>query len=345
MTENNFEKRHFGDPQAEYSAAINSAVVFDVSNRVQLELIGPDRNAFLHNFCTNNINAMATNTSCEAFLLNAKGRMLGYVTIHVGENNTWVDSVPGQGEFLHNHLAKYHLLEDFQLEDRSTGRCEFFVVGPQSASFLKQLVNDAQVTELVDRTWKTFQFNSEGQPSCDIDIRRCDLLGQVGFSISLDEQCKDSATLWGQSVWDSLTQLGVHAGGCDVLDLLRIEHAIPDYGSDLTEENLAQEANRTARAISFEKGCYLGQEPVARLNALGHVNRAITRFTIKSDETPLEGTAILNPDKPEKEIGKITSIGWSWERDCAIGLGLLRTQFGEPGTQLPLAAGGDVTVF
>jgi folate-binding protein YgfZ len=343
MTQVNCEKRHFGDPQSEYEAAKNSAAVFDLSNRVHLELVGPDRNAFLHNFCTNDINAMPAGTACEAFLLNAKGRMLGYVQIYVGENNTWVESVPGQGEFLQSHLTKYHLLEDFELKNRSDARCEMFVTGPNAQAQVNSLLSDGGIDGLADRTWRTCKIHPEDREEFPIDVRRWDLFGQPAYSISLDEFSLDSDWSTARYVWDVLQQNGVQPAGCDVFESLRIEHAIPIYGTDLGDNNLAQEANRTERAISFEKGCYLGQEPVARLNSLGHVNREITRFTIES--TPTIGAAFLNPDKPDKEVGKLTSVAWSWDRNCAIGLGLLRTQFGKPGTELSLTDGSRATVL
>lgn len=339
---------HFGNPRDEYTAATTAAAVFDVSNRVQLELTGPDRNKFLHNFCTNNINAMVPHSACEAFLLNAKGRMLGHVFVFASEGNTWVESVPGQAEFLHRHLEKYHLLEEFKLENRTGSRAEFYVTGPASQERLHAILPTAEIEGLADRRWTTLRFptrvaDGDGGGNGEsgdvaIDVKRLDLFGSPGFFVSFE-------SAQSEFVWQLMTENGIQAAGDDVFQALRIEHALPVYGIDLSDDNLAQEAGRTNRAISFDKGCYLGQEPVARLNALGHVNREIARFSISSREMPLAGLAVLDPTKPVKEIGKLSSVAWSWERDCPVGLGLLRTQFAKAGTELPLADGGLATVF
>lgn len=326
---------NFGNAQQEYAAATSQAAMFDVSNRAQIELTGPDRKQFLHNFCTNNITAMQDGSACEAFLLNAKGRMLGHILIFNDDRSTWVDSVPGQAEFLNSHLEKYHLLEDFRLVNRTDTRGEFYVTGPQSAARLAQAIPAAgAISELGDRTWLSVADTDGG----DVAVKRYDLFGTPGFLVSFEKQNADK-------LWQALVDQQILPAGSEVFQSLRIENAVPAYGSDLTDDNLAQEACRTAEAISFEKGCYLGQEPVARLNALGHVNREITRFTLDSAGDSVGSIAIQNPTKPEKEVGAITSVGWSWQKDCPIGLGLLRTQFREPGTQLSLADGRQATVI
>jgi tRNA-modifying protein YgfZ len=328
-----FLRRDFGEPQQEFAAATLGAAVFDVSNRAQLELVGPDRNQFLHNFCTNNIVELPNNRGCEAFLLNAKGRMLAHVFIFTNEHVTWVEATSGQAEFLNAHLEKYHLLEDFQLTDRSESRAQFYVTGAESLQQLGEALSNssasvaAHVGGLENRTWTTETISMGGR-SINIDLKRYDLFGSPGVFVSLDAS-------EGDAVWDQLTSHGIQSAGQDVFRALRVEHTVPVYGIDLSEDNLAQEAKRTELAISFTKGCYLGQEPVARLNALGHVNRELTRFALKSDQVPDEPVAIFNPNKPQKEVGKITSFGWCWKRNCVIGLGLLRTQFGAAETKLP----------
>lgn len=331
MTSESSDRAHtpnFGDAASEYRAARTSAAVFDVSDRTQIEMVGSDRHSFLHNFTTNDIKALPSGRACEAFLCNVKGRILGHVLIFASEEVTWVESVPGQGEFLSSHLERYHLLEDFKLTDRSADRGELLVVGPESASQLAEAGID--VGDMSDSSCSLMAVNQgDGQP-LSLDVRRMDLFGVATFLIAGARESVDS-------VWSTLTAAGVVPAGCEVLQTLRIEAAFPSYGIDLSDENLGQEACRTPQAISFTKGCYLGQEPIARIHAMGHVNRELRRFLIESSELPAAGTAILNPSDDSKEVGRITSAGWSWQHDCPIGLGTVRTKFTKPGSEVLLA--------
>lgn len=308
-----------------YRAANESAAVFDVSSRTQLEIVGPDCRQFLHNFCTNNINALSAGHGCEAFLCNVKGRILGHVFVFAGDDSLWVECVPGCGEFLMLHLRRYHLLEDFTLTDRSAEFGELFLTGPESESALKTLGIDGADLEDMSIAVASIEADSPVQ----IALKRCDMFGTCGYLISLPKS-HSKRTL------ESLSGAGIQIGSTETFELLRIEAGFPCYGIDLSDQNLAQEVDRTDRAISFEKGCYLGQEPIARIHAMGHVNRILRRFRITGNTLAKPGTPILNPNNTEKEIGTLTSIAETLDVDTFIGLGMIRTQFADPESKVTL---------
>ena len=265
------EAPDFGDAAAEYRAACESAAVFDVSDRTQLEMTGTDRHSFLHNFTTNDIKALPSGRACEAFLCNVKGRILGHVFIFAGDQTTWVECEPGQGDFLTSHLERYHLLEDFTLTDRTTERGELLVTGPES--FTRLNAAGVNVAGLTDLSCSSVAVPIDSDHTLSLDVRRLDLFGAPAYLIAADPAGIDA-------LWTKLTAADVVPGGRAVLQSLRIEAAFPSYGVDLSDENLGQEACRTLQAISFTKGCYLGQEPIARVHAMGHVNRELRRFVI-----------------------------------------------------------------
>jgi folate-binding protein YgfZ len=325
-TQTRVEVSDFGDAATEYRAACDSAAVFDVSDRTQLEMTGADRHSYLHNFTTNDIKALPSGRVCEAFLCNVKGRILGHVFIFAGDETTWVESVPGQGEFLTSHLERYHLLEDFTLTDRTVDRGELLVTGPES--LVRLMAVGIDVGHLTNLSCSSIAVKFEGGQT--LDVRRADVFGAPAFLIAADRAGIDV-------LWTKLTTADVTPAGQDVLQTLRIEAAIPWYGIDLSDENLGQEACRTSQAISFEKGCYLGQEPIARIHAMGHVNRELRRFVIDSDTCPPAGVAILNPNDESKEVGRVTSVGWSWQHNRPIGLGMVRTKFAKPESEVVLA--------
>ena len=328
-----FETACFSNLNDEYAAALETAAVFDISDRTRLQMTGPDAASFLHRFCTNQLQTLPAGLGCEAFLCNIKGRILGHVFAFVGEAAVRIDTSPGQADALMSHLEKYHLLEDFRLEDVSSATFSFLVSGPRAAETLVSTGIDAD--QLQPIAWQVFG---------DVAVRRVDLLGVPGFLI-------DGPIESGDDVWSWLAGSGAVPAGREALTALRIEARFPQYPVDLSDDNLAQEANRTAEAISFSKGCYLGQEPIARLHAMGHVNRELVCVEIEpsadgaaDQSAPTPGILLLHPDKPDKQIGTLTSTAWSPGRRRAVGLGMLRSQFAKPGTEIPTADGGTVRV-
>ncbi|MCA9021592.1 MAG: aminomethyltransferase family protein, partial [Planctomycetaceae bacterium] len=139
--------------------------------------------------------------------------------------------------------------------------------------------------------------------------------------------------------WNSLLEAGAVPAGQQTFDALRIESLYPIYGVDLTDANLAQEASRTAQSISFKKGCYLGQEPIARIDALGHVNKEIRSIGLEGSWVPPVGATVfvLGDDGPE-EAGTITSSARSFGKYPAVAMAVLRKNAYEPGTAVEVVA-------
>jgi tRNA-modifying protein YgfZ len=114
---------------------------------------------------------------------------------------------------------------------------------------------------------------------------------------------------------------------------IRIAAGFPLYGVDLTEDNLPQEAARNAQCLSFTKGCYLGQEPIARLDAMGHTNRELRRLGIAGDEPPVTPVALTDAATGQ-EAGRLTSAAVSPDGGGCVGLGVVKTKWLVPGTEL-----------
>jgi folate-binding protein YgfZ len=127
----------------------------------------------------------------------------------------------------------------------------------------------------------------------------------------------------------------------ETLEMLRIEQGYPWFGVDISEENLPQEVNRNQQAISFTKGCYLGQETVARIDALGHVNRMLCGVAFSGNEMPDAGLQLNSGDKV---AGQVTSAAWSPKLGHPLALAYLRRGSEAPGTTLS-SVSGDGTVM
>jgi folate-binding protein YgfZ len=305
----------YGDAQGEYRAAINGAALVDLSSRTQIEVAGKDRTTFLHNFCTQEVKRLPAGQGAEAFVTNIKGRILGHVLMFIGEEAIWLDSAPGSGGGLISHLDKYIITEDVQLADRSAEWGELAVIGPQAAHIVDQILPGSG-------TFAPFRHGAaEG-----ITVRRYDLTLQPGWLLgALREQLPE--------VWQRVRELGAAPCGGEAWEALRIEAGFPTYGVDLTDDNLAHEAGRTKLAISFTKGCYLGQEPIARLDALGHANRELRGIRFPGERSIPAGTRVLGADGAA-DAGAITSSALAPGSGATVALAMLRREWLAPGSRV-----------
>lgn len=314
---------HFGTPEKEYQVAQEGAVLFDVSHRDQLELRGKDRQKFLHNFCTNDIKSLQPDQGCEAFITNVQSRILGHIFTFNHEESIWIDTAPGESKTIIDHLDRYIILEDVHFKIRTPEFGNLYLSGPQSTAIFSQLgikVGSLEVNQQLRVANSDSQFT----------VRRVDWLGQPGFLC-----CLLYVNI--SELWSKLTEAGATPAGQDTFQALRIESLFPMYGIDLTEENLAQEASRTDRAISFKKGCYLGQEPIARIDSLGHVNRELRAIGLDQPWVPPVGTKVVVKDADEyQEVGTISSSARSYGKYPAVAMALIRRGSNEPDTKVKL---------
>lgn len=313
---------NFDDPAAEYTAATNQAAVFELADRTQIELRGEDRAKFLHNFCTNDILKLAPGQGCEAFACNVKGRILAHLFVFAGTDSMSIETVAGAEESLLAHLDRYLITEDVQLAGRSAELGELLVSGPRATEMTSAALalDAAELTVLPRYGHVTKSWNNT-----ELSLRRVDWLGPSGVLVSVDR-----AKL--AELWSALVEAGIAPAGSETFHPLRIENRMPLYGVDLTDDNLAQEAARTELAISFKKGCYLGQEPIARIDALGHVNRELRGLRIESDTIPIHGAVVLSAEG--QEIGNITSAAVSPVSKQAVALAFLKRGFLNAGTSV-----------
>lgn len=316
---------HFGSPEKEYQSAHETAALFDLSNRDQVELKGNDRAKFLHNFCTNDIKNLQPDQGCEAFLTNVQSRILGHIFVFNNGDSLWIDTAPGTSDAIIKHLDRYIILEDAYFEMRTPEFGNLYLTGPKSTEILMQ--SGIEVESLAVNQQLQVK-NSDSQ----LTVRRVDWLDQPGYLCCL-QYVKIA------DFWSSLIEAGATPAGQDTFDALRIESLFPIYGVDLSEENLAQEANRTERAISFKKGCYLGQEPIARIDSLGHVNRELRSIGMVQAWIPPVRTKVMSgePDKVQ-EVGTITSSARSFGKYPAVAMALIRRDSNQPGTTVHIVS-------
>ncbi|MEM8946382.1 MAG: glycine cleavage T C-terminal barrel domain-containing protein [Planctomycetota bacterium] len=260
---------------------------------------GEDRVSFLHNLCSNDIKQLSTGESCEAFFADVKGKIVGHVVVLSSSDRITLVTVPDQAEALISHLDRYIIREDVQLTN-ATDAHAWLVVFPSEA--LGKWIENRSVTHLILSDAKTFAGPMVGVAATDHE--------------------RAIATL----VEHGLTE-------CDtgVAEVLRIEARQPVFDVDFDGSNLPQEVDRDAIAINFNKGCYLGQETIARIDALGHVNKKVVALQFAGDSVPAIGTELT---VDSNAVGMVTSSCWSPKHCAPLAMAMVRRGANEHGTQL-----------
>ncbi len=301
-----------------YDQAQTGTVAFDLSAFGKLSLTGKDRAAFLQNFTTNDVVKPGVGSGCEAFLTTAQARIVAWLRIAIRENDLYLNMEPELMTKVISHLEKFVIGEDVQFLDRTEEDFLWLITG---GALFSKIPEPAE--------WKPWQNGSVNWGATAYSVQRCDFLGLPGvFVWGAREHLQEAASI--------LTELSIPllAWNEPLWNVLRLEAGTPAYGLDLDETMLPQEANRTEQAISFTKGCYIGQETVARIRAYGHVNRQLIRFKLDGNldnESAWQGALLKVNDK---EVGKLKKVVYSPKLQALAAFGLVRKEHLTPGTVL-----------
>jgi folate-binding protein YgfZ len=316
---------------AEIMTALRQSVVTaDRTNRGRVRVLGKDRVRLLHNLTTNDIKNLAVGGGCEAFVTSTQGKTLGFVTLHAEADQFLMRCDPGGLNLLCPHFQKYGALDDVEFIDESEATFELHVAGARAIDLLTLLIGPRQAGSNLSISRIAYQNTT-------LEVIREDPLGTFGFSLIGNAAALADLpqSLFGELDLGTLRGLNMNAW-----EALRIEAGTPAFGMDITEANLPQEIARDASAINFNKGCYLGQETVARIDAIGHVNKLLRRVEARTK-------GALEPGMPlfadGKQTGTVTSAAVSMNSGLPIGLAMLRVGFDAAGTQL--LAGNPAAAF
>jgi folate-binding protein YgfZ len=329
FTEINGEEavKDYGDVLAEHSAVREKTGILDLSFRGRICLLGADRQRFLNGQVTNDVKALKPGQGCYAALITAKGKMVSDLNIYFLDNEILLDFEPGISARIAQRLEKYIIADDVQVVDVAPHYGLLSAQGPNSAEVMNQLRMGIELPS----ARMNFSKWSDGTLG-EIYIMNLPRAGTSGFDLFVP-----IASLG--TVWDRLmTAAKVTDGrvcGWDALEMARIEAGIPRFGADFDESNLPPEAGLEQRAVSYTKGCYIGQEVLARIRTYGQVAKALRGLRL-SDELkalPKKGDKLF---KGEKEIGYVTSALNSPVLRAHIALGYVRREANETGAELRL---------
>jgi folate-binding protein YgfZ len=320
-------------PATDYDRARTDAALFDVSDRGKVEVSGPEAPNFLHNLSTNDILNLPLGAGCEAFFTTNKAKVVSYALIyHVrisgGKDALWLDVDAGQAQRLIDHLNHFLIAEQVEIGDRTADFSQFLLAGPRAKAVLEDAIGqsmpDLGPLQHLERTIGA---------SATCHVRRHDPLCKMGF----DLVCLRSRA---DDVRRRLIDGGALPAGADTYEVMRVEAGTPLYGRDIDDNRFAVEVGRT-NAVSYSKGCYLGQEPIVMArDRAGHVNRYFRGLKFAS--AAAEGMKLVGAD--DQPAGVVTSAVES-PRLGPIGLGYVRRGSEQGGVVLKVESSGEtVTV-
>jgi folate-binding protein YgfZ len=283
--------------EREYEALRSGRAIVELNGWSSISVTGADRQPFLNNFCTNDVKRLSPGESCEAFFTNVKGKIIGHGVIWCRDDELVFFGAPDQAQRLVEHLDRYIIRENVKVRDATSKRSCLLVTGSLPEG----------------EKWTTFSWNVIGNESARI----IDTEAKFAPSSFLEDR-----------KWVSV--------GVGAFTATRIESGVPLYGVDFDESNFPQEVGRDREAISFTKGCYLGQETVARIDALGHVNQRIVGVAFSGDGLPTLGTELTLAGT---KVGQITTAAFSPALNRPLALAMVRREANMTGTRLKSSFG------
>jgi folate-binding protein YgfZ len=289
------EHNNMPDWLPKYHHAKSQGACFDFSQRTQIRVNGKDRQSLLHNLSTNAVRNLVAGQGCEVFLTNIQAKVLAHLFVFVGEDDVVLEGAAGQAEVVLAHLDRYTVREDAVATDISASRKQWLLFGEK---LVAKGISADQGPVSLPPVLHHISVTIAGQPAI---ARRHPWLGEDG--VVIDCAAEDWARI-GSCLETSFEV----SDDPSVLEALRIEAGMPLFGMDITAQHLAQEVARDKTAISYTKGCYLGQETIARIDALGHVNRLLCQLTFDSETIPVAG---LELKREGHVVGQVTSATYS----------------------------------
>ena len=317
----------FDSFEAEYHALRRGVGLIDYSTQALLQVQGADRASFLHSLLTNDIKRLTPGSGCPAALLNVNAKLIAELFVLMEPDALWLLCDATRAADVASTLDRHLFTEAVTLTNHERRQAVLALQGPRTMDALAQLT-EAKVAlpRIGDHCATVIE---------DIPLRlaRYSLTGDAGVLCLVDAEHAKSA-------WDLLQRHGAASGlrpvGWEALNTARIEAGIPWFCVDMNEDNLLPETGLEASAVSDAKGCYLGQEIIARLATYGSVSRRLVGLLIDGGQVPEAGDQIVQNDEP---VGSVTSACYSPTLQRPIAMGYVKRGAYEPQTAVEILRG------
>ena len=330
----------YGDPAGEERALWQGAGMVDRCARGAVAMTGPDALSFLHSLLSQDVAALADGEGVHSLLLHPQGKLdVDLRLLRVGEEG-WLDCEVGRGEQLAASLGRFKIRVKAEVEDRTGVWGCLAVRGPQAADVVAA-ASGVAVPEAAHAHVAPGPGVSPKAPGSGVSpkswgegglrVVRADWPGVPGVDVVGPLEALAGA-------WGELAAAGAVPAGLSAFEAVRVAAGVPRQGRDLDEKTIPQEAFLELDAVSFTKGCFLGQELVCRIDTRGHVNRYLRRLDLTGDVRPPAGAEVVWEGK---EVGALSSVAASTAGTVA--LGYLRREVDLPAEVLLRWDGGEAT--
>lgn len=327
---------HYGNVDAEYRTVREAVGITDLSHRGKLRVTGEDRVKWLQSIISNDILPLQPGQGRYSSFLTHKGKMLTYFRVYLQTEAVTVEDVGEIGDTTFQAIRKFLLYGvKAKIENCAESWGLLLISGPKAA----HVVQSAFGVDLMDL--KPIDFVTAQIGGHHALVLRTEETGEIDIEVLLPAESLSSA--W-NSVMEAGAKFGIRPFGSQAREALRMEAGIPKAGSDLNEEIVPPEANLEGKAFSLSKGCYPGQEVVARMDTYGNVRRKLVGLVLKSAVVPPHGAKLYSGNR---EVGWISSAVQSPQLNQVIAFGFPLRDFSAPDTALTVEIDGarcDATV-
>lgn len=308
-----------------YNAARRRSAFLDRSDRGRLVVSGNDRATYLQGLLTNDVAALKAGEGCYAAYLTAQGRMIADLFVYEAGDIMLLTMARSVKDEVLAKLEQFIFAEDVQLADVTDAFAQVAVVGPEAGRTISTMLDAGMAGALAAmREHGNLRIECQGHP---VIVTRMTDIGEPGFELYVE---RDQAA----PLKAALAAAGVAALDRETSEAIRIEAGVPLFGRDMDADTIPLEAGIESRAISFSKGCYVGQEVIIRVLHRGHgrVARKLVGLTLDGPTAPVAGSVVRAADR---DAGVVTSSALSPALGLRpIALAYVHRDFLEPGTTL-----------
>ncbi len=316
---------HYGNPLAEYRALTEHVGLADLSHQGTLLLTGEDRHSFLQKLISNDLDLLTDSRGIYACLLTAKGKVVSDFHLFalaegLSPEALLIDVASNNADNTKAQLMRYRMRSKVEIVSPNWGR--LLVSGPKSMGLLASYFGEP-LPALSEKS--LFQKKVGDTPVLCI---KCAITGEEDYQLYVPAEKTEQ--LW-NNLMEAGQAFGLSAVGQNALETRRIEAGLPRYGQDIDESVFPIEAGLASETISYTKGCYPGQEVMARIQTYGNVNKQLSGLILEGDVLPNKGDEVFHNNK---KVGVITSAIKSPHLERMIAMAYLKTTVITPGTAL-----------
>jgi folate-binding protein YgfZ len=317
----------YGDARAEYDAVRGGegAGLFDLSSRGRVEVSGGEAVQFLNGMLTNDAASLKEGEWMHAAFPNPQGRLLATARVFRTSEGFIFDTEAATYERVLRSLERFTLAGDFRVRDLTEQTVTLSVQGARARESVRAALGD-EASEAARGRFSIARFQG-----AHIAVARATHTAEDGFDLF-------AGAGEAGALWRALVGAGARPAGFDALEVLRVEAGVARYGLDASDANVVTEVVDEAEAVSYTKGCYVGQEIIARIHWRGHVAKKLTGLVFDR-EAGAPADARLRDCGDGREVGRVTSAVFSPRLRRQVALAVVKYDHLQPGTELKVFEG------